>query len=90
MYVRNLPSSVSTLDIVQEFKNFGTIKQDGVFLRNRKVSYFSCVNYVLKNRYVLIQELQLLLRMLVSAMPLLSLKMCRVFRMHSRFEIHQT
>lgn len=36
VYVRNLPSSVSTLDIVQEFKNFGTIKQDGVFLRNRK------------------------------------------------------
>ncbi|KAK2999911.1 hypothetical protein RJ639_022838 [Escallonia herrerae] len=36
VYVRNLPSTVSTLDILQEFKNFGTIKHDGVFLRNRK------------------------------------------------------
>lgn len=38
VYVRNLPSTVSSLDILQEFKNFGKIKQDGVFLRNRKVS----------------------------------------------------
>ncbi|CAN4101272.1 unnamed protein product [Withania somnifera] len=36
VYVRNLPSIVSSLDILQEFKNFGKIKQDGVFLRNRK------------------------------------------------------
>ncbi|KAM3326196.1 nuclear transport factor 2 isoform X1 [Capsicum chacoense] len=36
VYVRNLPSTVSSLDILQEFKNFGKIKQDGVFLRNRK------------------------------------------------------
>ncbi|XP_073143826.1 nuclear transport factor 2-like isoform X2 [Henckelia pumila] len=36
VYVRNLPSTVMTLDILQEFKNFGRIKQDGVFLRNRK------------------------------------------------------
>ncbi|KZV27514.1 hypothetical protein F511_04565 [Dorcoceras hygrometricum] len=36
VYVRNLPSTVMTLDILQEFKNFGKIKQDGVFLRNRK------------------------------------------------------
>ncbi|XP_009790652.1 nuclear transport factor 2 [Nicotiana sylvestris] len=35
VYVRNLPSTVSSLDILQEFKNFGKIKQDGVFLRNR-------------------------------------------------------
>ncbi|XP_073054970.1 nuclear transport factor 2 isoform X1 [Primulina eburnea] len=36
VYVRNLPSTVTTLDILQEFKIFGKIKQDGVFLRNRK------------------------------------------------------
>nr|GMD22188.1 putative G3BP-like protein [Ipomoea batatas]GMD26964.1 putative G3BP-like protein [Ipomoea batatas] len=36
VYVRNLPSTISTLDIMQEFKSFGRIKQDGVFLRNRK------------------------------------------------------
>lgn len=36
VYVRNLPSTVSSLDILQEFKNYGKIKQDGVFLRNRK------------------------------------------------------
>ncbi|XP_020550128.1 ras GTPase-activating protein-binding protein 1 isoform X2 [Sesamum indicum] len=35
VYVRNLPSTVTSLDILQEFKNFGKIKQDGVFLRNR-------------------------------------------------------
>lgn len=37
VYVRNLPTSVTSLEIFQEFKNFGRIKQDGVFLKNRKV-----------------------------------------------------
>ncbi|XP_055831189.1 nuclear transport factor 2 isoform X1 [Solanum dulcamara] len=36
VYVRNLPTTVSSLDILLEFKNFGKINQDGVFLRNRK------------------------------------------------------
>ncbi|XP_024981820.1 putative G3BP-like protein isoform X2 [Cynara cardunculus var. scolymus] len=36
VYVRNLPTSVTSLEILQEFKNFGRIKQDGVFLKNRK------------------------------------------------------
>ncbi|KAL7584897.1 hypothetical protein Lser_V15G41860 [Lactuca serriola] len=36
VYVRNLPTSVTSLEIFQEFKNFGRIKQDGVFLKNRK------------------------------------------------------
>ncbi|VFR00589.1 unnamed protein product [Cuscuta campestris] len=36
VYVRNLPTTVSTQDLFREFQNFGTIKQDGVFLRNRK------------------------------------------------------
>nr|XP_043635786.1 nuclear transport factor 2-like [Erigeron canadensis] len=36
VYVRNLPTSVTSLEIFQEFKNFGKIKQDGVFLKNRQ------------------------------------------------------
>ncbi|XP_057480006.1 nuclear transport factor 2-like isoform X2 [Actinidia eriantha] len=36
VYVRNLPSTVSVADIEQEFKTFGRIMPDGVFLRNRK------------------------------------------------------
>lgn len=38
MYVRNLPSDISASEIEEEFKNFGTIKPDGVFLRTRKVN----------------------------------------------------
>ncbi|XP_071716368.1 nuclear transport factor 2-like isoform X2 [Rutidosis leptorrhynchoides] len=36
VYVRNLPTTATTLDILEEFKNFGRIKEDGVFLKNRK------------------------------------------------------
>ncbi|KAI3760211.1 hypothetical protein L1987_50602 [Smallanthus sonchifolius] len=36
VYVRNLPTFVTSQEILQEFKNFGRIKQDGVFLKNRK------------------------------------------------------
>ncbi|KAA8550705.1 hypothetical protein F0562_002389 [Nyssa sinensis] len=36
VYVRNLPSTVSAADIEQEFRNFGRIQLDGVFIRNRK------------------------------------------------------
>ncbi|GMP90563.1 hypothetical protein CsSME_00041630 [Camellia sinensis var. sinensis] len=36
VYVRNLPSSISAADIEQEFKTFGRIMPDGVFIRNRK------------------------------------------------------
>ncbi|XAR61050.1 hypothetical protein NMG60_11034633 [Bertholletia excelsa] len=36
VYVRNLPSTVSAAEIEQEFKNFGRIAPDGVFIRNRK------------------------------------------------------
>ncbi|KAL3620558.1 hypothetical protein CASFOL_035470 [Castilleja foliolosa] len=35
VYVRNLPSTVTSLDILQEFEGFGKITHDGVFLRNR-------------------------------------------------------
>ncbi|KAK9281929.1 hypothetical protein L1049_004837 [Liquidambar formosana] len=36
VYVRNLPSTVTSADIEQEFMNFGRIKPDGIFIRNRK------------------------------------------------------
>lgn len=36
VYVRNLPSNISASEIEEEFKNFDTIKPDGVFLRTRK------------------------------------------------------
>ncbi|KAL6563798.1 hypothetical protein OROGR_002757 [Orobanche gracilis] len=35
VYVRNLPSTITSLDILQEFENFGKVMHDGVFLRNR-------------------------------------------------------
>ena len=41
VYVRNLPSTISAADIEQEFKTFGRIMPDGVFIRNRKVSFYS-------------------------------------------------
>ncbi|CAL5436502.1 unnamed protein product [Camellia sinensis] len=36
VYVRNLPSTISAADIELEFKTFGRILPDGVFIRNRK------------------------------------------------------
>ncbi|KAI7735639.1 hypothetical protein M8C21_005186 [Ambrosia artemisiifolia] len=36
VYVRNLPTSVTSQEIFEEFKNFGKIKHDGVFIKNRK------------------------------------------------------
>lgn len=36
VYVKNLPPTATTLDLLQEFKNFGKIKKDGVFLRHKK------------------------------------------------------
>lgn len=36
VYVRNLPPTVTNYDLEQEFQKFGTIKPDGVFIRNRK------------------------------------------------------
>lgn len=40
VYVRNLPTSVTSQEIYQEFKNFGKITQDGVFLKNRLVIFY--------------------------------------------------
>ncbi|KAJ7972590.1 ras GTPase-activating protein-binding protein 2-like [Quillaja saponaria] len=36
VYVRNLPSTVTEVEIEQEFKNFGRIKHDGIFIRIRE------------------------------------------------------
>ncbi|XP_019461940.1 PREDICTED: putative G3BP-like protein isoform X1 [Lupinus angustifolius] len=36
VYVRNLPATVTEAEIEQEFKNFGRIKPDGVFIRVRQ------------------------------------------------------
>ncbi|KAI8018984.1 Signal peptidase complex catalytic subunit SEC11C [Camellia lanceoleosa] len=36
VYVRNLPSTISVVDIELEFKTFGRILPDGVFIGNRK------------------------------------------------------
>ncbi|KAG6536762.1 hypothetical protein ZIOFF_001831 [Zingiber officinale] len=38
VYVGNLPSSISTSDLEQVFKNFGKLRPDGVFIRSRKES----------------------------------------------------
>lgn len=40
VYVGNLPASISTFDIEQEFRNFGSIKPDGVTIRSRKEAGF--------------------------------------------------
>ncbi|KAE9589929.1 putative RNA recognition motif domain, NTF2-like domain-containing protein [Lupinus albus] len=36
VYVRNLPATVTEAEIEQEFKNFGRIKPDGIFIRVRQ------------------------------------------------------
>ncbi|CAG7873313.1 unnamed protein product, partial [Brassica rapa] len=46
VYVRNLPSNISASEIEEEFKNFGTIKPDGVFLRTRKDAIGVCYAFV--------------------------------------------
>lgn len=38
VYVRNLSPSVTESEIEQEFKSFGRIRPDGVFIRSRKAS----------------------------------------------------
>lgn len=36
VYVRSLPSNVTNADLEKEFKKFGKIKRNGVFIRNKK------------------------------------------------------
>lgn len=46
VYVKNLPPTVTTFDIQQEFENFGRIKPDGVFIKNRKVGSTNHLQFV--------------------------------------------
>ncbi|KAK8694051.1 hypothetical protein V6N13_071613 [Hibiscus sabdariffa] len=46
VYVRNLPPTVTATEIEQEFNNFGKIKPDGVFVRNRKDVVGVCYAFV--------------------------------------------
>ncbi|GAV56674.1 NTF2 domain-containing protein/RRM_6 domain-containing protein [Cephalotus follicularis] len=56
VYVRNLPSTITTAEIEQEFKNFGRIKPDGVFLRNRKDAIGVCYAFVEFEELVSVQN----------------------------------
>ncbi|KAL0435548.1 UNVERIFIED_CONTAM: hypothetical protein Sradi_0262700 [Sesamum radiatum] len=84
VYVRNLPSTVTSLDVLQEFKSFGNINSDGVFLRNRMVELLS--NYLNEYHLCICGTSNLLEvdRILVYALRLLSLKMFSLLRMQSR------
>ncbi|XP_010542905.1 PREDICTED: putative G3BP-like protein [Tarenaya hassleriana] len=46
VYVRNLPSNITAAEIEEEFKNFGAIKPDGVFIRDRKDVIGVCYAFV--------------------------------------------
>ncbi|CAN8267666.1 unnamed protein product [Cochlearia groenlandica] len=46
VYVRNLPSNISVSEIEEEFKNFGSIKHEGVFLRTRQDVIGVCYAFV--------------------------------------------
>ncbi|EEF35823.1 nuclear transport factor 2 [Ricinus communis] len=46
VYVRNLPSDITAAEIEEEFRNFGRIKPDGVFIRNRKDVIGVCYAFV--------------------------------------------
>jgi RNA recognition motif-containing protein len=72
--VRNLPSDVTAAEIEEEFKHFGRIKPDGVFVRNRKVNLLSSPLYwhvMFTVAEIAIDSCRMLL---VFAMLLLSLK----------------
>ncbi|KAG0484450.1 hypothetical protein HPP92_008529 [Vanilla planifolia] len=47
VYVGNLPASISTSDLEQEFRNFGRIKPDGVTIRSRKEAgvFYAFIEY---------------------------------------------
>ncbi|XP_010556866.1 PREDICTED: putative G3BP-like protein [Tarenaya hassleriana] len=46
VYIRNLSSDITAAEIEEEFKNFGAIKPDGVFIRNRKDVVGVCYAFV--------------------------------------------
>lgn len=45
--MRNLPADITEAEIDQEFKNFGRIKPDGIFVRVKQVAshYIKLNNY---------------------------------------------
>lgn len=80
-----MPPTVTEDEIEQEFKNFGQIKPDGVFVRARKVS----LSLYLVPLYMNLIGAKVEIggcRKLESAMLLLNLKTFLAFTMHSRFE----
>ena len=45
--MRNLPPTVSASEIEEEFKNFGTLSDEGVVVRSRKVHTLDIsINYI--------------------------------------------
>ncbi|XP_050205271.1 nuclear transport factor 2 [Mercurialis annua] len=46
VYVRNLPSDITAAELDEVFRNFGRIKPDGVFVRNRKDVIGVCYAFV--------------------------------------------
>jgi len=85
VYVRNLPPTITEEEIEQEFKDFGKIIPDGVFIRLRKVGFSFLI---VTSLYVTLWAAKIaidLYRKLEFAMPLLSSKTLLVFKMHSRF-----
>lgn len=52
VYVRNLPADITEAEIDQEFKNFGRIKPDGIFVRVKQVT----PHYIKLNDYSLNKE----------------------------------
>lgn len=90
VYVRNLPANVTEAEIDHEFKHFGRIKPDGIFIRVRKVTPSSALNGILI--YPSIQRKSKkanveidVHRKLEFAMHLWNLKTLLVFKMHLRF-----
>lgn len=85
VYVRGLPTNVTTADLEEEFKKFGRLKPNGVFIKNRKVSVIYCLLkwHVLVDTYLI--HCFWACRKLVSASHLLNLRTCLVLVMPSRY-----
>ena len=92
VYFGNLPANATEAEIDQEFKNFGRIKPDGIFIRVRKVAPLFGLHWMLiypsmkKKKKKTKVEIDVC-RKLESAMHLLNLKTLLVFKMHFRFVV---
>lgn len=89
VYVRNLPLTVSALEIEEEFMKFGRLKPDAVAIRNRKVHSFcfpyACTLAPLTWSTLICGLRSLMCRILVFAMRSLNLKIFLAFIMRSRY-----